>query len=267
MEPVAAHYKPSLSNPVKYLTYIDYFKEYIVCKDFKSLAASLKYVFTHKLPKEDYETSSKMGNFLIRKGTTDFQFINQAYERKVKKYIQDHIDDYDVFIDAGACIGEYCVWLAKQNKRCIAIEPVNFEAVKKNVSLNNLGDKVKVFACGLGNKKDRVYFNIPTGLPSSSYLDKESDKEPNVDIETLDSLIAQFGIAPTDRVLMKMDVEGMEPELIEGAKNFIGSHKNLTMIYEHFETDDLQNDKALSAVANFRFADIDGVNRVAIKIS
>jgi FkbM family methyltransferase len=267
MEPVAAHYKPSLTNPSKYLTYIDYFKEYIACKDFKSLAASLKYIFTHKLPDQDYQTSSRMGNFLIRRGTTDFQFINQAYERKVKKYIQDHMDSFDVFIDAGACIGEYCVWLAKKGKRCIAIEPVNFEAVRKNVALNILENRVKVFACGLGNKKDRVYFNIPSGLPSSSYIDKSSGKEPNVDIETLDALVPQFGIAPSDRVLMKMDVEGMEPELIEGARNFIANHKNLTLIYEHFESDDLQNDKALSAVANFRFDDIDGVNRVAIKVS
>ena len=38
MEPVAAHYKPSLTNLSKYLTYIDYFTEYIACKDFKSLA-------------------------------------------------------------------------------------------------------------------------------------------------------------------------------------------------------------------------------------
>jgi FkbM family methyltransferase len=265
MEPVAAYYKPNLLNPAKYLTYVDYFKEYIVCGDFKSLAASLKYVFTHKLPGSDYTTRSKMGNFLIRKGTTDFQFINQAYERKVKKYISDHIDSFDVFIDAGACIGEYCVWLAKAGKRCIAIEPVNFEAVKNNVALNKLEDKVQIFECGLGNKKERVFFNIPNGLPSSSFMEKESSREPNVDIETLDSLINKFHISSDDRVLMKMDVEGMEPELIEGARNFITNHKNLTLIYEHFESDDYRNDKALSAIGKFSFSDIDGVNRVAVK--
>src|SRR4051812_8172205 len=100
MEPVAAHYKPSLTKPGKYLTYMDYFREYIACKDFKSLAASLKYVFTHKLPSRGYEASSRMGNFFIRQGTTDFQFINHAYERKVKKYIEDRMDSFDVFIDA-----------------------------------------------------------------------------------------------------------------------------------------------------------------------
>lgn len=267
MEPVAANYKPSLLNISKYVVYADYFKEYIVCKDFKSLGASLKYIFTHKLPDKDYNTSSRMGNFLIRKGTTDFQFINEAYERKVKKYIRDHMDSFDVFIDAGACIGEYCVWLAKAGKRCIAIEPVNFEAVRKNIALNKLENRVQVFACGVGNRKERVYFNIPSGLPSSSYIERSAAREPNVDIETLDSLVQEFNIAPGDRVLMKMDVEGMEPEVIEGARQFIAGQKNLTLIYEHFESDDYRNDKALSAIADFDFADIDSVNRVAIKTS
>lgn len=109
-------YKPSLLSFNKYFTYLDYFKEFIACKDFKSLGASFKYVMTHKGPKEDYLANSKMGSFLIRKGTNDFQFINRAYERKVKGYIQDHLDSFDVFIDVGACIGEYCIWLAKQGK-------------------------------------------------------------------------------------------------------------------------------------------------------
>jgi len=265
MEPVAAQYKPSLFNPAKYLVYIDYFKEYIVCKDFKSLGASLKYVLTHKLPKEDYEAKSRMGDFLIRKGTTDFQFINHAYERKIKKYMEDHIESFDVFIDAGACIGEYCIWLGKKGKRCIAIEPVNFAAVQKNIDLNKLQDKVQLFACGLGNKKERVYFNIPTGIPSSSYMEKDSQKEPNVTIETFDDLFLRMNIKPTDRILMKLDVEGMEVELIEGAQNFIKTHKDLTLIYEHFKTDNYRNDKALLAYANFTFSDIDPVNRLAIK--
>jgi FkbM family methyltransferase len=265
MQPEAAAYKPSLFNPSKYLIYIDYFKEYIACKDFKSLGASLKYVLTHKLPKEDYEAKSRMGDFLIRKGTTDFQFINHAYERKIKKYMEDNLDSFDVFIDAGACIGEYCIWLGKKGKRCIAIEPVNFAAVRKNIDLNNLQDKVQLFACGLGNKKERVYFNIPTGIPSSSYMDKDSKKEPNVDIETFDDLFQRMNIKPTDRILMKLDVEGMEVELIQGAQNFIKTHKNLTLIYEHFKTDNYRNDKALLAYADFKFSDIDPVNRLAVK--
>lgn len=265
MEPVAAHYRPSLFNLKKYGIYFDYFKEYIVCKDFKSLSVSLKYFFAHKLPAENYKAKSRMGDFIIRKGTTDFQFINYAYERKVKEYMQANMDSFDVFIDVGACIGEYCVWLAKAGKKCIAIEPVNFEAVRKNVALNNLDSSVKVFPCGLGSKKERVFFNIPDGLPSSSYRDTENKNEPNVDINTLDGIYKEFNIPDNSRVLIKLDVEGMEDEVIEGGKEFINKFKNISFIYEHFSGDDYKNDKALSAVSAFKFSDLDPVNRLAIK--
>jgi FkbM family methyltransferase len=266
MENVAANYKPSLSNPRKYLVYADYFKEYLVCRDFNSLGNSLKYVFGHKLPTKGYTASSKMGTFFLRSGTNDFQFINLAYERKVKQYIENNIDSFDVFIDIGACIGEYCVWLAKKGKKCIAIEPVNFEAVKKNMALNNLENQIKIFPCGMGSKKEKVVFKIPEGLYSSSHIDRETDQTPNVDIETFDTLFEKFDISPTTKILVKMDVEGMEAEVIEGAKNFISNCTNLRFIYEHFIEDNFRNDKALSAIANFEFTDIDGVNRAAIKI-
>src|SRR5215469_13631420 len=110
MQLPAATYKPSLWKLEKYKTYFDYFKEYLVCRDFKSLGASLKYMFMHRLPVESYQTRSKMGDFVIRQQTTDFQFINYAYERRIKQYMADNIDSFDVFIDAGACIGEYCIW-------------------------------------------------------------------------------------------------------------------------------------------------------------
>lgn len=266
MESYAANYKPSLRDPAKYIIYADYFKEYLLCNDYKSLGASLKYMFRHKLPAKGYTTSSKMGEFYIRPGSTDFQFINFAYERKVKKYMLKHIDSFDVFIDIGACIGEYCIWLAKLGKKCIAIEPVNHAAVTKNVGLNKMEGSVKVFPYGLGSKPEKVYFNIPTGLMSSSHIDRETDKTPNVQIETFDNLFSQFDISPNARVLVKMDVEGMETEVIAGAAKFIGQFKHIQFIYEHFPVDGYVNDKALSQFADFSFSDIDEVNRLAVKI-
>ena len=261
----AATYKPSIWKLGKYKTYIDYFKEYLVCKDFKSLGASLSYIFTHRLPKEDFRTQSKMGKFRIRRQTTDFQFINYAYERKIKQYIADNIDSFDVFIDAGACIGEYCIWIALMGKKCIAIEPVNFEAIHENITLNGLQDKVKVFNCGLGNKQETVSFNVPVGLPSSSYMDREGNSGLRVDIKLLDDISREFDLPANARILMKLDVEGMEPEVIDGGREFIRSRKDLRIIYEHFPEDNYRNDKALSALAAFTFGDIDPVNRLATK--
>ncbi len=264
---IAANYKPSWKKFGKYNVYFRYFTEYIRNGDMKSLATSLKYVFTHKLSPQDYVASSKMGRFLIRKGTTDFQFINFAYETAIKKYMLSAIDEFDVYIDIGACIGEYCIWLAGLGKKCIAIEPVNFEAIRANVALNNLNDRVQVFNCGLGSKRERVYFNIPKGVTSSSHVDRETNKEPNVDIETLDNICQQFNISPTDRVLIKLDVEGMETEVIQGGRNFMRNLKDLRLIYEHFETDNLTNAEILGSVGNFVTSDLDEVNRLAVKQS
>ena len=260
-------YHPSWKNLNKYFIYLDYFWEYVKHNDFKSLKASLRYVLNNKLPQDEYETKSGMGKFSIRKNSTDFQFINYAYEKSIKDYLLKHIDSFDVFIDAGACIGEYCIWLARLGKRCIAIEPVNFAALQKNISLNNLNDKIQAYNYGVGNVKEKVFFIIPDDVKSSSHIDRNEAREPNVEIETFDALSKNFNINVNDRIILKLDVEGMEVEAIQGATNFIQSHPNLRIIYEHFPEDGFRNDKALQVVADFNITDIDKVNRIASKTS
>ena len=207
-----------------------------------------------------------MGTFLIRKNTTDFQFINYAYEKSIKDYLRNNLSNFDVFIDLGACIGEYSIWLAKEGKQCIAVEPVNYKGLINNVKLNGLEHKIQVFPCGVGDRQEKVFFNIPDGVTSSSFMDKESSNEPNGEIDTLDHIMVQAGIAKDARIIMKLDVEGMEPEAIRGGVSFINSCSNLRVIYEHFPEDDYRNDKCLLAVCNFTFKNLDEVNRVATKV-
>src|SRR6266567_403395 len=127
----AFEYKPSWKKTSKYGKYLRYFAEYLKYGDFKSLRFSLKFMFAHKLPAEDYEANSGMGRFMIRKNTNDFQFVNYAYEKAIKDYFIKNIDTFDVFIDVGACIGEYDIWLAKKGKRCIAVEPISFKGLER----------------------------------------------------------------------------------------------------------------------------------------
>jgi FkbM family methyltransferase len=269
MGTTAATYRPTLKNVSKYSIYSKYFFHYFRHMDFKSLWVSISYVLFNKLPNQDYQTKSEMGNFLIRKRTTDFQFINYAYEHAVKKYMMDHLDSFDVFIDAGACIGEYCIWLAGLGKKCYAFEPVNYQAIVNNIALNRgAGANIKAYHLGLSNKKGSAYFNIPDKVLSSSHIVfDDTEHEPNVQLDTLDNLYQEFNFKPTDRILMKLDVEGMEPEVIQGAKEFIRNTKNISIIYEHFELDNGRNDKAIAEVGNFTFGSVDDVNRIATKQS
>jgi FkbM family methyltransferase len=259
-------YKPNLLRINKYITYLNYFKEFIISKDLKSLRASINYVMSQKGAEEDYIATSTLGRFHIRKGTNDFQFINRTYEKKVKDFIQNNLNQFDIFIDVGACIGEYCIWLAKQGKKCIAIEPVNYDAIEKNISLNKMEGSIQLLKCGLGAKRERLYFFKHHDVTSSSYMERNSKNEPNTDVKTLDEIAKIIGIKPLDRVLIKLDVEGMEKEVLEGGKNFISNHQHLTFIYEDHVIENYANDKTLKSLANFKCSDIDGVNRLAVKL-
>jgi FkbM family methyltransferase len=267
MEKVAG-YRPSLWRWNKYHVYLNYFISYVRAFDFRSLLASVGYMFLGRLPGKDYIAASVMGKFLIRKGTTDFQFINPAYERRVKEYILDNLDSFDVFVDVGACIGEYSIWLAGLGKQCIAIEPINYLALENNIDLNGLDHRIKAYRCGLGNKQEYAGFVIPDGLPSSSYRDKNifssGRQTDQVLLMTMDSLLNKMRFQKGIRFLVKLDVEGMETEVIEGGRDFIRDN-DVTFIYEHFPEENFKNDKALASVAAFRFSDIDEVNRLAEK--
>lgn len=249
------------------MIYLKYFSEYLRHGDLKSLSASVRYVFTQKLPQDDFLVTSSMGKFYIRKNTNDFQFINYAYERSIKDYLVKNMNTFDVFIDVGACIGEYVIWLAGQGKKCIAIEPVNHTALRRNIALNGLEEKIQVYCCGLGNKKEKVYFNILEDVTSSSHVDRSlAGKEPNVYIEKLDDIGTRFNMSPSDRVIIKIDVEGMEKEVIEGANHFCNQFKDIRVIYEHFREEGDVVDKCLTAVCPFSFTDLDPVNRLAKRI-
>jgi len=266
MEKVFVPYKPRWSDIHKYSTFLQYLKEYLAFGDFRSVRAAMGYVLANKLPGQDYVTSSRMGKFWIRKGTNDFQYVNYVYERRVKRYIHNHLDSFDVFIDVGACIGEYCIWLSHFGKRCIAFDPVNHKAVERNVALNNKRPLVQVFPFGLGRRKEKLYFNILPDATGSSYADRsQADKEPNVQIEALDDWTQQLHLHPDDRVLMKVDTEGMEEEVFEGARQFIRNHRNLSIIYERYRTKNEHYDQVLANIADFEFSDIDSSNRLAVK--
>ncbi len=267
-------YRPSLLSFNKYSTYFNYFMQYIYSADFKSLGTAMKYMFLRQLPEKDYLATSPMGRYLIRKNTNDFQFINMAYESKIKKYLLKNIDSFDVFVDIGACIGEYSIWLAGMGKKCISIEPVNYNALMENKALNK-SENVFTWHCGLGSEMRTVVFNIPPGQPSSSALMEGNnnkvteENQVEVQINTLDYIMKNTPVSfdENTRFLVKLDVEGMETEVIQGGMNFIKTARNITFIYEHFPEDQYKNDAALSAIAQFNFGDIDPVNRVAVKLS
>lgn len=253
----------------KITTYFRYFFEYLKFSDFKSIIASVRYVLFKKSHSNDRIVSTSIGRFFCRKNTNDFQFANLYYEWGVKRFILNRIDEFSVFIDGGACVGDYCILLAKRNKRCFAFELVseNVKMIEKNIRLNQLQEQIRVFPYGLGDNNYTASFNFDPVNTGASRINKVKEPVNNkAEIRKLDSLMKEMGIALTERIFFKLDVEGMEAEAIMGAFNFIQEYPNITLIIEEKHTGKLPIQDTLKDIALFEFGKVDEYNIYAKKI-
>jgi len=252
----------------KVITYLRYLIDYMKYADIISIISSINYILFKKTHKADRLVQTSIGIFNCRGGTNDFQFANYYYEWGVKKFILDRIADYDVFIDGGACIGEYSILLAKKGLRCYAFEPVqsSFDALSDNIKLNKLEKQVTIFQYGLGEANEKVglvYNPVNTGASHIARVEEKPDLQ--VEIKTFDSILESLDIMKDERILFKLDVEGMEPETIKGASQFITDFPNITFILEDKHSGEDSIKSAFGETAPFSFGIVDEYNIYATK--
>lgn len=254
----------------KIYTYFHYLREYLKYRDYVSIIAAVKYLLFRTSHSKDRIIQTSVGLFYCRKNTNDFQFANLHYEWGVKKYLLNHVEEYDLFIDGGSCVGEYCILLTKHKIRCIAFEPIqsNFEILTKNLELNQLSEAVMAFPYGLGEANEQVRFEYnPVNTGASHIAQQTSPNNCLSDIRTFDSLISELKISPKDRILFKLDVEGMEVEALRGAKLFVRQFDSITFILEDKHSGKGRIVNVLNELANFEIGMVDEYNIFAKKIN
>jgi FkbM family methyltransferase len=257
-------YTPSPFRISKYGKYLSYYLEFMKRGDFQSASAAFQFVLFKKLPAKDRVATTRMGTFQFRKGTTDFQFANFSYEIAIKKHLMQVVGEMGLFIDIGACIGEYDIWLAKQGVRAIAIEPVNHRAIFENIALNKVADKIQVVNCAVGSENKKVSFNVLEHVTGSSSLNKE-ESGGNIDCRRLDDIIDISAIDQDKLTVIKLDIEGYEIEALKGAERLIKGVNKLHLIYEYTFSGEQAIRKVLDSYATFKYTDLDGVNMLAEK--
>lgn len=250
------------------VTWLIYLYEYLKFGDFLSIYYGIRYLIDKTSCPDDRIIKTSIGTFFCRKNTNDFQFANYRYEWSVKRFVIDSLRDYDVFIDAGACIGDYSILVAKKGIKCISFEPVkeNFEILQKNISLNGLEDKIQTLNIGLGTSDGTFSFVFdPVNTGASHISGNQSDSSHRVELRLLDTLLPLLHLDPDDRILVKLDVEGMEPDVVTGAREFIRRHKNLMFILEDKLAGKDEIIKCLDRYAIFSYGTVDDANFYALK--
>ncbi len=259
----------------KLLTFLRYSIDFLKHGEFHYFMSSVKYMLTGKSTSRAALYKSSLGKFAVRSGTLDFQFANYAYEWGVKKFVYKHVDQYNKFLDVGANIGTYSVLFAKKGLQGCAFEPVdtNFEALTKNIKLNNLEQKVKLINLALGKHEHTDVFTFVPDNTGASHLKSIENKdvkdggETVVKVVTLDSVIDRCNFNPdTDKIFVKIDVEGMEANVLEGAKSFLQSFPEIIMVMESVHSGKEYLSKLLKSIDDsFEILEVDSLNMGAIK--
>jgi FkbM family methyltransferase len=138
----------------------------------------------------------------------------------------------DLFVDVGANIGAYTVCAsAAVGAKSLAIEPIpeTFSHLAENVRLNSIDGLVDLRNIGVADKPGELSFTF--GLDTVNHVVNESADfgaaTTSIEVETLDSLLS-------DRkpLLIKLDVEGYETSVIEGAETTLGDSSLSAVIME-----------------------------------
>jgi FkbM family methyltransferase len=156
----------------------------------------------------------------IRPGLCEFEEMS---------FVAHFLRPDDLFVDVGANVGAYTV-LAVGVAGCqgVAFEPSppTFDYLAQNLRLNGLASRVTALNAALGRSEGRIRFT--EGLGTENSVCTGSDQPgAEVNLTTLDKALA--GSRPT---LMKIDVEGFEPEVIAGGAQVLAGGSLQAMIIE-----------------------------------
>lgn len=137
----------------------------------------------------------------------------------------------DVFFDIGANVGAYTLLAAGVCKaKTVALEPVpaTFNILDKNVSLNELHDKVTLLNCGAGATAGTITFSVHEDTTNHVVANGETtDVKETLPIISIDSLLSDH-----HPCLIKIDVEGYETEVLKGMHETLESASLKAIIIE-----------------------------------
>ena len=141
----------------------------------------------------------------------------------------------NIFLDIGANIGLYSIWATiSQDVQCFAFEPesLNFSILMRNIVSNKLGHKLIAYPIAISNKSGFDEFHLTVFEPGEScHVFGEKINYTKQPIEpaisqgcystTIDNLVSE-SVIPIPNYI-KVDVDGIEPKIIEGAKKTLES--------------------------------------------
>ncbi len=162
------------------------------------------------------------------------KFIEGKYEPYKTKAFVAQINPGDCVIDVGAHVGYYSAIasrLAGKEGRVFSFEPrpLNLGFLNKHIEITHL-ENVRIFEAGVSNYTGKARFDARTGT-GTGHLDQAGELE--VDVVALDEPYENGELPRPD--FLKIDVEGGELEVLDGAERLIQSCRPKILVAVHCE--------------------------------
>lgn len=172
--------------------------------------------------------------------TRKMYYENEWWEIFMLSYFKKYYRPHSNVIDIGGNVGTHSLLLSEvisPQSKVYVFEPVYADIIQMNVDQNHLQKQIVVYNEGVGNKNEIIQvpvydrdcainfgrFSLKSNdtilVPTSNYFKKCKKTLTNIPIVTLDS--KNF----TDISIIKIDVEGMELQVLEGAIETIRREK------------------------------------------
>jgi FkbM family methyltransferase len=198
-------------------------------------------IFSHILKKYDVEFYHKdrMGILAKRNFKDNFAYIFStknscdavpmmiALDKKIKKS--------KIGIDIGANIGITTMWMARHCEKVYSFEPDldNIKRFNENIEVNNISN-VELVQQAVSNENGVATFHLFDSYGHHS-LDQnhiaKAKKSVQVKTITLDQFCEEKGIQEID--VLKIDVEGLEYDVLQGSCKKLQSNAIKMIIFEH----------------------------------
>jgi FkbM family methyltransferase len=147
----------------------------------------------------------------------------ESIQHNLDKYSSDDmisVEGCKYIVDCGAFIGAMSIGVAREAEKVISIEPStkNAECIRNNAREFGVRDKIIVVEKPVYSERTSMTFNLSEDPTDNSLIrtDTSQVKSKQVETTTIDILTSKHDMSQVD--FLKMDAEGVEPEVLIGAK-------------------------------------------------
>lgn len=178
---------------------------------------------------------------------TPHLLVDGTWEPEITKVFREYVTNESVVFDVGANLGFFGIIAGASNPAGIHFFEPNPELtplIGSSIAINGLSAKARINTVAIGDKKEELKLHLVGDYIGSSSLldvptvqavtiagqDIDIDRSFTVPVITLDQYCKDNAVKKVD--LIKIDVEGFEPQVYKGMAKTIKNNKNLTLFLE-----------------------------------